>query len=251
MHIAADHRLARKIHQTIKRSYLRSTSSLDWLRANFHPYVFIDLQNELEAVSALSTWLHTLTQNRRMVLALWLYQQSNLHGGIYLDVEVTEDTERQREYRVMFAAGNPPQIDFLQQIMEVFNRLGVGVKRAYCLTISNGLHPYFLGTFYVRTRDAGIMDKNSELFTRLRKELYNTQILSTASHAYREFVTGRVMSGEEASLVNAFIAFCHTNLAHNQPDRFGYEDVTRAFPRPSRHGAASDLAFHHPLRPGK
>jgi glutamate dehydrogenase len=166
---------------------------------------------------------------KRVAQILWLYQQSNLHGGIYLDVEETEDTERQREYRVMFAAGNPPQIDFLQQIMEVFNRLGLGVKRAYCLTISNGLHPYFLGTFYVRTRDAGIMDKNSELFTRLRKELYNTQILSTASHAYREFVTGRVMSGEEASLVNAFIAFCHTNLAHNQPDRFGYEDVTRAF----------------------
>ena len=166
---------------------------------------------------------------KRVAQILWLYQQSNLYGGIYLDVEETEDTERQREYRVMFAAGNPPQIDFLQQIMEVFNRLGLGVKRAYCLTISNGLHPYFLGTFYVRTRDIGIIDKNSELFTHLRKELYNTQILSTASHAYREFVTGRVMSGEEASLVNAFIAFCHTNLAHNQPDRFGYEDVTRAF----------------------
>jgi glutamate dehydrogenase len=166
---------------------------------------------------------------KRVAQILWLYHQSNLHGGIHLDVEETEDTERQREYRVMFAAGNPPQIDFLQQIMEVFNRLGVGVKRAYCLTISNGLHPYFLGNFYVRTRDAGIVDKNSELFLRLRKELYNTQILSTASHAYREFVTGRVMSGEEASLVNAFIAFCHTNLAHNQPDRFGYEDVMRAF----------------------
>ena len=166
---------------------------------------------------------------KRVAQALWLYHQSNQHGGIYLDVEETEDTERQREYRVMFAAGNPPQIDFLQQIMEVFNRLGLGVKRAYCLTISNGLHPYFLGNFYVRTRDAGIVDKNSELFTRLRKELYNTQILSSASHAYREFVTGRVMSGVEAALVNAFIAFCHTNLAHNQPDRFGYDDVMRAF----------------------
>lgn len=170
-----------------------------------------------------------ISPSKRVAQLLWLYHQSNLHGGIYLDVEETEDTERQREYRVMFAAGNPPQIDFLQQIMEVFNRLGVGVKRAYCLTISNGLHPYFLGNFYVRTRDAGIVDKNSELFTRLRKELYNTQILSTASHAYREFVTGRVMNGEAASLVNAFIAFCHTNLAHNQPDRFDFQEVMRAF----------------------
>ncbi len=39
----------------------------------------------------------------------------------------------------------------------------------------------------------------------------------------------RLMTGEEASLVNAFIGFCHTNLAHNQPDRFTLEDVSRAF----------------------
>ena len=60
-------------------------------------------------------------------------------------------------------------------------------------------------------------------------ELYNTQILSTTSHTYREFVTKRVMTGEEGSLVNAFISFCHTNLAHHHPDPFGYEDVMRAF----------------------
>ncbi len=166
---------------------------------------------------------------KRTAQVLWLYLQSILHGGIYFDAEETEDTEHQREYRVMFAAGNPPQIDFLQQIMEVFNRLGIGVKRAYCLTISNGLHPYFLGNFYVRSRDAGLVDKGSELFNLLRTELYNTQILSTASHAYREFVAKGVMAGEEASLVNALISFCHTNLAHNQPDRFGFEDVMRAF----------------------
>jgi len=166
---------------------------------------------------------------RRVAQLLWLYQQSIAAGGIYFDAEETEDTERQREYRVMFAAGNPPQVDFLQQIMEVFNRLGLGVKRAYCLTISNGVHPYFLGNFYVRTRQAALADRGSELFSRLRTELYNTQILSTASHAYREFVVGRVMSGEEASLVNALIAFCHTNLAHNQPDRFDFEEVMRAF----------------------
>lgn len=166
---------------------------------------------------------------KRVAQILWLYLQSILHGGIYFDAEETEDTEQQREYRVMFAAANPPQIDFLQQIMEVFNRLGIGVKRAYCLTISNGFHPYFLGNFYVRSRDAGLVDKGSELFNALRKELYNTQILSTASHAYREFVAKGVMNGEEASLVNALISFCHTNLAHNQPDRFGFEDVMRAF----------------------
>jgi glutamate dehydrogenase len=166
---------------------------------------------------------------RRVAQILWLFYQSNQHGGIYFDVEQTEDTEHHREFRVMFAAGNPPQLNFLPQIMEVFNRLGIGVKRAYCLTISNGLHPYFLATFYVHSRTMVLGDPNSELFGRLRKELYNTQILSSASLPYRQFVVQRVMSGEEASLVNAFIAFCHTNLAHHQPDRFGFEDVEGAF----------------------
>ena len=78
------------------------------------------------------------------------FQQGNQGGGLYLDVE---EMERGRESRVLFAVGNPPQKDFLLQVMEVFNRLDLGVNRAYCLTISNGIHPYFLGTFYVTRRD--------------------------------------------------------------------------------------------------
>lgn len=190
-------------------------------------------QKELDRLLRL-LWLNNenyvrLSPSKRVAQILWLFHQSNQNGGIYFDVEPTEDTQQQREYRVMFAAGNPPQIDFLSQIMEVFNRLSIGVKRAYCLTISNGFHPYFLGNFYVRSRDEGLVDKGSELFNLLRKELFNTQILSTTSDAYRDFVIGGVMTGEEASLVNAMISFCHTNLAHNQPDRFGFEDVMRAF----------------------
>ena len=166
---------------------------------------------------------------RRVAQVLWMYHQSTLQGGIYFDVEKTDDPNSPREYRVMFAAGNPPQLDFLTQTTEVFHRLGLGVRRAYCLTISNGVHPYFIGTFYIRSRDAGLVEKGSELFSQLQQELYNTQILSTASPAYQDFVVKRVMTGEEASLVNAFISFCHTNLAHNQPDRFGFENVLRAF----------------------
>jgi len=167
---------------------------------------------------------------KRVAQILWVFQQGNRQGGIFLDVEETDQGESRSETRVMFAVGNPPQKDFLLQTMEVFNRLGFGVKRAYCLTISNGVHPYFLGTFYVRKReDAPQLSKGSEIFDRLQKELYNTQILSTASPTYREFVTNMVMTGEEASLINAFISFCHTNLAHHHPDPFGYEDVMRAF----------------------
>ena len=189
---------------------------------------------ELDALLRL-LWLNNenyvrISPPKRVAQILWVFQQGNRLGGIFLDVEETDGQGGAAETRVMLAVGNPPQKDFLLQTMEVFNRLGFGVKRAYCLTISNGVHPYFLGTFYVRKRDdAGPLAKGSELFDRLQKELYNTQILSTASPTYREFVTNKVMTGEEASLVNAFISFCHTNLAHHHPDPFGYEDVMRAF----------------------
>jgi glutamate dehydrogenase len=166
---------------------------------------------------------------RRIAQVLWLYQQSNRNGGIYFQAEEAEPIGDRREFRLMFGAGNPPQMDFLQQLMEVFNRLKIGVNRAYCLTISNGYHPYFLGTFYVRAGQGGVTGADSEAFARLRSELYNTQILSSASPTYRTFVTKGVMTGEEGSLINAFIAFCHTNLAHHQPDRYGFDDVMRAF----------------------
>ena len=166
---------------------------------------------------------------QRVAQLLWLYRQGNAVGGLYLDLEALETVEDQGESRVLFAVANPPQKDFLLQIMEVFNRLDIGVRRAYCLTVSNGVHPYFLGTFYVKRRDRLPLAKGSELFCRLQQELYNTQVLATSSHTYREFVANRVMSGADASLINAFISFCHTNLAHNHPDRFGRADVSSAF----------------------
>lgn len=162
----------------------------------------------------------------RVAQILHLFQKGNQSGGLHLDVEPVEDG---RESRIHFAVANPPQKDFLLQLMEVFNRLDLGVNRAYCLTISNGTHPYFLGTFYVRRRDGQILNRGSEQFVRLQNELCNTQILATTSSTYREYVTSKVMTGEEASLVNALIAFCHTNLAHNQPDRFGLDDIRNAF----------------------
>ncbi|WP_246043769.1 NAD-glutamate dehydrogenase domain-containing protein [Geomonas edaphica] len=162
----------------------------------------------------------------RVAQILNLYQMGNQGGGLHLDVEPMETGG---ESRVLFAVANPPQKDFLLQVMEVFNRLGIAVNRAYCLTISNGTHPYFLGTFYVRPRGGSQLEKNSDSFVRLQGELYTTQILNVSSPTYREFVTRDVISGEDAALINAFTAFCHSNLAHNQPDRFGLEDVQDAF----------------------
>lgn len=163
---------------------------------------------------------------RRVAQILQLFQRGNQSGGLYLDLE---DMPEGGESRLLFAVGNPPQNNFLFQIMEVFNRLQLGVNRAYCLTISNGIHPYFLGTFYIFHRQGSPLVKEDPLFSTLQQELSITQVLSTESPMYRNFVMQNLISGEDASLVNAFIAFCHTNLSHNQPDRFDESEVKNAF----------------------
>lgn len=169
-----------------------------------------------------------MSPTTRIAWLVWLFERGNASGGLFLDITEVEHDGRS-ETRVLFAVGNPPQEDFLLQVLEVFNRLDIGIRRAYCLTISNGIHPYFLGAFFVINRQGGDIRPDSALAARLRRELCTTQILSTASHAYGAFVVHGLMSGEDASLVNAFISFCHTSLAHNQPERFGLEDVQRAF----------------------
>ena len=196
------------------------------LKRNFPSFDLKELDRLLRIL-----WLNNANYVRvsapaRVAQILQLYQRSNQGGGLYLGVE---EIASGNEWRVLFAVGNPPQQDFLFQIMEVFNRLSLGVNRAYCLTISNGVHPYFLGTFYVQRRDGGVLAQGDGIFGRLQQELYNTQILPTRSETFRNFVMNGVMSGEEASLINAFIAFCHTNLAHTQPDRFDLAEVRSAF----------------------
>lgn len=199
------------------------------LRLDYPLFPFKELESLLRIL-----WLnhenHVLVSPaERIARLLWLYHQGKMHDGLYLDVENTEDLKDYRESRLLFSVGNPSQVDFLAQTMEVFNRLDVGVQRCYCFNISTGVHPYFLGSFYVRTRDGKLLERDSTLFDRLKKELYNTQILSTTEITYTNFVANRVMTGEEATLTNAFVSFCHTNLAHNQPDRFDLEGVKEAF----------------------
>ena len=347
---SVENHITGKIRTAIRQNHMQASRNLEWLHTNIHPYFFITMREEVDAITHLTNSLHSLAKERRLILAdrdkllimavrnrpgslyetlrtlqerdisyahfavsnapipdspdyleiqrfefdrrspheiatasggcapsgirrrvaaalkkgypdfnfrqldsllntlwlnnphyvrisqpmrvarnLWLYHQTIHNGGVYLDVETVDKDESDNEARLLFAVGNPPQRDFLQQTMEVFNRLAVSVKRAYCLTISNDIHPYFLGTFYVTTRDGGTVARDSELFHRLQRELYNTQILSTASVSYRELVVNDVMSGDKALLVNAFIGFCHTNLAHTHPESFDLEGVMRAF----------------------
>lgn len=164
----------------------------------------------------------------RIAYLIWLFERGNASGGLFLDIAQVE-REGRIETRVLFAVGNPPSDEFLLQLLEVFNRLNIGIRRAYCQTISNGIHPYFLGTFYVISRDGKDISPESELAARLKRELCTTQIIAIASPVYAEYVVKGLLSGEDGALVDAFIAFCHTSLSHGQPDRFGLEDVQTAF----------------------
>jgi len=164
----------------------------------------------------------------RIAWLVWLFERGNSSGGLFLDVCNVERDGR-IETRVLFAVGNPPQKAFLLQLLEVFNRLDVGIRRAYCQTISNGIHPYFLGAFFVVRRDGLEIDPGGAQVDAMRRELFSTQIIDPASPVYSDYVVKGLLGGEDAALVNAFITFCHTSLAHNQPDRFGLEDVQQAF----------------------
>jgi glutamate dehydrogenase len=158
----------------------------------------------------------------------WLLYQCDAHQGVFLAAEERGDGATD-EAHVLFALRSPPQRDFIAQVMEVFNALDLGVRRSFTLTLAAGAQPVFVGSFHLMHRNGETIAPGSPLFRRLRAELHNTQILNTDAPTYRDFVLARVMTGEEASLVNAFIGFCHTSCAHNQPSRYTLEDVVRAF----------------------
>ena len=198
------------------------------LRCNFPGFDLKKLDRLLKIL-----WLNNenyirMSPPSRIAYLVWLFERGNAAGGLFLDI-VQVERENRIETRVLFAVGNPPRDEFLLQLLEVFNRLNIGIRRAYCLTISNGLHPYFLGSFFVINRDGGDIFPESELAARLKRELCTTQIISTSSSAYREYVVKGLLTGEDGALVDSFISFCHTSLAHGQPDRFGLEDVQTAF----------------------
>jgi glutamate dehydrogenase len=130
---------------------------------------------------------------------------------------------------VLFGVGNPPQRGFLTQTLEVFKRLGLNIKRAYGLKLSNGVHPYFLATLYVSPSAAAPLKKDSTLFRNLQEELYHTQILPESSKVYEELLLPGLVGGADAALIRSFVGFCHSNLAHNHPERFDLEGVMRAF----------------------
>jgi len=167
---------------------------------------------------------------REVARLLRLLHRGLSNAGFFLGVEPPEEKDVEpNEVNVLFAVESPPPRNHLTQLFQVFHGLNLGVRRSLTMNLSTGGHPFFLGSFHVAHRRGGSLEEGGELFRKLRRLLYDTQILATESPAYRDFVLTGVMSGEEASLVNAFIGFCHTNCAHNQPHRYTLEDVVRAF----------------------
>ncbi|MEI9476774.1 MAG: NAD-glutamate dehydrogenase domain-containing protein [Deltaproteobacteria bacterium] len=225
----------RKTHDEIANARMVTIPS--WISKRVHTsmkdlYPSFDLREFDQILKLL--WLNNesymkISPPERIARSMWLYQQGEKHDGFFFDVETKENEGHLEESRILFSVGNPPQNNFIAQVSEVFQRLGIGARRSYCLIISSEVHPYFLGGFYVLTHRGQLVGKGSDLYRKLQSELYNSQILSTSSFAYTDFVTGRILTGEEASLTNAFASFCHTLLAHKEPDRFDEGTVTSAF----------------------
>lgn len=161
----------------------------------------------------------------RVARLLHLYHETESNGGIYLRRETTNH----EEYRISFGVTNPPHAGFLAQLLEVFQRLNISVKRSYALTIHSGISPCFLSTFYVKPRENQPLNAGSPLYSLLKRELYNTQILSTGATSYKQLVETGMMQGNDATLVSAIIGFCHTNLAHSAPDIYDLESIMPAF----------------------
>lgn len=214
-------------HGNVPASLRRAISSMT--TSEYPDFKAGDIHRVLDLLWSDDPWYINVSPIKRVARTLRLLHLGRASGGLYFDVENTRTLKAQGESRLLFAVSNPPQVNFLVQVLEVLNRLDVGIKRFYCLTIRAGLHPYFLGSFYGAPRSGGLLKRNTQVFESLKRELYNTQVLSTETPTYTSFVHEGLLSGEDASLVNAFIAFCHTTMAHNLPEGHGLEDVMRAF----------------------
>jgi glutamate dehydrogenase len=197
------------------------------MHADYHDFDMKELDRLLGLLWLNNPAYTRVAPPRRVAQTLRLLQLCERGGGLHLDVEATRDDSDLT--RVSFAVASPPHRGFLAQLLEVLNRLDLGVARAYVLDVSSGLRPYALCTFYVYPRQGGRLLVGSPLHRQLEEEFFNTQLLSTLSPEYRELVTAGVLTGVDAALVRAFVAFCHTNLAHAQPDRFDWEEVRNAF----------------------
>ncbi|MEA3348111.1 MAG: NAD-glutamate dehydrogenase, partial [Pseudomonadota bacterium] len=207
----------------LPRGLLKKVESA--LQRLYPEFDFAKLRSGLTLLAVNNLDYLKISPPERVARLLWLYQQGCHHDGLYFAVEEGVDACDHPETRILFSVGNPPSQGFLEQVLEVFHRLGGRVSRAYCLEIATGVNPHFLGTFYLEKCSL----LGPDFYQRLKRELYNTQILANTGSLYRQYVLGELADGEELLLINAMVAFCHTNLAHSQPDVYDLGEIRRAF----------------------
>jgi len=159
----------------------------------------------------------------------WLLRECQARAGFFLDLVGRDGAGERHESTVLFAVASPPPRGFLMQVTEVLDALNLGLRRSLALSALAGGERYFLASFRVAHREGVPLTRDSELFRKLRRQIFATQNLSIEAPTYRDFVLPRLMTAEDAGLINAFIGFCHTNCAHNQIERYTFEDVIRAF----------------------
>jgi glutamate dehydrogenase len=167
-----------------------------------------------------------LAKPSRVAELAWLQVECRERGGFHLDL--LED-EGGGTATLRFAVAGPPPRGFLMQVTEVFNALDVGMRRCLALSAEGEGQRYFLALFRLAHRKGKPLTRDSDLFRRLRRQVFAVQLLLVSSPMYRDFVLPRVMSADQAGLVNAFIGFSHANCAHAQSERYTFEDVVRAF----------------------
>ncbi len=110
-----------------------------------------------------------------------MLHQGRGNEGLFLDVCPPEPgAHAPGQAKLLFALESPPPRNHLTQLMEVFKRLDLGVRRSLTVTVATGTRPYFLGSFEVAHRGGRALERESELFKALRRQLYGTQILSTS-----------------------------------------------------------------------
>ncbi|HET9555230.1 MAG TPA: NAD-glutamate dehydrogenase domain-containing protein [Anaeromyxobacteraceae bacterium] len=170
-----------------------------------------------------------LAPPRDVAQLLGLFLDCRDRAGFALDLSEMERVGERVESQLLFAAASPPARGFLMQITEALDALNLGTRRLLALSVTDGGVRYFLASFHVAHREGAPLTRDGELFKRLRRQLCAAQILAVESPTYRDFVLPRIMTAEDAALVNAFIGFAHTNCAHNQSERYTFEDVVRAF----------------------
>ena len=67
--LVIDNRMMQKIRRTVIEDLGRTTDNLEWLREQMHPYFFITMKKEVEAIANLAGGLGWLKSNRRRILA--------------------------------------------------------------------------------------------------------------------------------------------------------------------------------------